>query len=60
MGFNSGLKGLNGLYNSILKNSESKATDGKIKFDFHVTVHRDKLLTIKPTRCTNLSNLFLE
>ena len=29
-------------------------------FDVHVTVHRDKFLTIKPTRCTNFSNLFLE
>ena len=28
------------------------------KSDIHVTVHRDKFLTIKPTRCTNLSNLF--
>ena len=27
--------------------------------DVHVTVHRDKFLTIKPTRCTNSSNLFL-
>jgi len=29
-------------------------------FDVHVTVHRDKFLKIKPTRCTNFSNLFLE
>ena len=28
------------------------------KFDVHVTVHRDKFLKIKPTRCTNFSNLF--
>jgi hypothetical protein len=28
--------------------------------DVHVTVHRVKLLTIKPTRCTNFSNLTLE
>jgi hypothetical protein len=27
-------------------------------FDIHVTVHRDKLLTIEPTRCTHFSNLF--
>jgi hypothetical protein len=27
-------------------------------FDVHVTVHRDKFLTIKPTRCTNFTNLF--
>jgi len=31
-----------------------------IDFDFYVTVHHDKFLTIKPTRCTNFSNLFLE
>ena len=28
-------------------------------FDIHVAVHRDKFLIIKPTRCTNFSNLFL-
>jgi len=28
--------------------------------EFHVTVHRVKFLTIKPTRCTNFSILFLE
>jgi len=27
-------------------------------FDVHVTVHRDKFLIIKPTRCTNFSYLF--
>jgi len=27
-------------------------------FDDHVTVHHDKFLTIKPTRCTDFSNLF--
>jgi len=27
-------------------------------FDVHVTVHRDKFLIIKPTRCTNFSHLF--
>jgi len=27
-------------------------------FDVHVTVHRVKFLKIKPTRCTNFSNLF--
>jgi len=27
-------------------------------FEAHVTVHRDKFLIIKPTRCTNFSNLF--
>jgi len=30
------------------------------EFDIHVTVHRDKFLIIKPTRCTNFSNSFLE
>ena len=29
-------------------------------FDVHVTVHLDKFLIIKPTRCTNFSKLFLE
>jgi len=28
--------------------------------DIHVTVHHDTFITIKPTRCTNFSNLFLE
>jgi hypothetical protein len=28
--------------------------------DVHVIVHRDKCLIIKPTRCANFSNLFLE
>ena len=32
----------------------------RVKFDVHVTVHRVKFLIIKPTRCTNFSNLFLE
>jgi len=27
-------------------------------FDVHVTVHRDKFLTIKPTRCTDFSNYY--
>ena len=30
------------------------------KFDVHVTMHRVKFLIIKPTICTNSSNLFLE
>ena len=29
-------------------------------FDIHVTMHRDKYLKIKPTGCTNFSNLFLD
>jgi len=27
-------------------------------FDFHVAMHRDKFLIIKPTRCTNFSEAF--
>jgi UDP-N-acetylglucosamine 2-epimerase len=30
----------------------------QIFFCVHVTVHREKFLIIKPTRCTDLSNLF--
>ena len=30
------------------------------QFDVHITVHRVKFLTIKPTGCTNFSNLFLK
>jgi hypothetical protein len=29
-----------------------------VVFDVHVTVRRDKFIIIKPTRCTNFSNLF--
>jgi hypothetical protein len=29
-------------------------------FDVHVTVHHDKFLRVKPTRCINYSHLFLE
>jgi len=29
-----------------------------VVFDVHMTVHRDKFLIIKPTRCNNFSNLF--
>jgi hypothetical protein len=28
------------------------------KFDVHVTVHRGKFIILKPTRCTDFSNLF--
>jgi hypothetical protein len=31
-----------------------------LEFDVHVAVHRVKFLIIRPTRCTNFSNLFLE
>jgi len=27
-------------------------------YNVHVTVHHDKFLTVKPTRCTNFSILF--
>jgi hypothetical protein len=30
------------------------------ELDVHVTVHRVKFLKIKPTRCTNFSDLFFE
>jgi hypothetical protein len=30
------------------------------EFDIHVTMHHDKFLIIKPTRCTNFSSIFLE
>jgi hypothetical protein len=42
----------------ILKGSCSTIRYKTITFDVHVTVHRDKFLIIKPTRCTNFSNLF--
>jgi len=32
----------------------------RVEYDVQVTVHRDKFLIIKPTRCTNFSNLFLD
>jgi hypothetical protein len=32
----------------------------KLFFDVHVTVHSDKFLIMKPTRCTNFSNLLLK
>jgi len=31
-----------------------------LSFDIYVTMHCDKFLIIKPTRCTSFSNLFLE
>ena len=34
--------------------------DMTMLFDVYVTVHRGKFLIIKPTRCTNFSDLFLE
>jgi len=38
----------------------SSGKSSKYSFDVHVTVHRDKFITIKPTRCTDFSNSFLE
>ena len=35
-----------------------KYQETTLTVDVHVTVHRDKFLTIKPIRCTNFSNLF--
>jgi len=32
----------------------------RMVYDVRVTMHRDKFLIIKPTRCTDFSNLFLE
>ena len=31
-----------------------------LEFDIHVTMHCDRFLIIKPTRCNNFSNSFLE
>jgi len=44
----------------LLKSTRLLHTTKLLKFDVHVTVHRVKFLTIKPTRCTNFSNLLLE
>jgi hypothetical protein len=40
--------------------SYMKGNSNTSEFDVHVTVHRDTFLIIKPTRCTDYSNLFLE
>jgi len=46
-------------YNNILSNQlPVRASYNTEQFDVHVTVHHDKFLIIKPTRCTNFSNLF--
>jgi len=58
MGFNSGFKGLRGLKNYLLENCVIFTLPKY--FYVYVTVHRVKFLIIKPTRCTNFSNLFLE
>ena len=44
------------LHKKSLRHSETN----RWGFDVHMTMHRDKFLIIKPTRCTNFSNLFLE
>ena len=43
-------------------NNDTSSYPGRqiFKFDVHVTVHRDKFLYNKLTRCINFSNLFLE
>jgi len=48
--------------NNILASSSLSVRMEQLEnnFDVHVTVHRVKCLTIKPTRYTNFSNLFLE
>jgi hypothetical protein len=49
--------------NCVLCNDSSVtavALHQDLDFDIHVTVHPDKFLKIKPTRCTNFSNLFFE
>jgi len=37
-----------------------RAAKARGSFDVHVTARRVKFLIIKPTRCTNFSNLFFE
>jgi len=49
-------RGVGGVLPQLIRNP----TLGEGVFDLHVTVHRVKFLTIKPIRCTNYSNLFLE
>jgi len=49
------------LYNrklSKLLSPSTWVTLFSVEFDVHVTVHRDKFPSNKPTRCTNFSNLF--
>jgi len=50
------------LQNSVMVNYmvHTVTTMNSRRCDVHVTVHRVKFLTIKPTRCTNFWNLFLE
>ena len=45
---------------SINLHGTSLEVYGDVIFDIHMTVHHVKFLIIKPTRCTNFSNLFLE
>jgi hypothetical protein len=48
----------------MLKDQEAVDQESRLKklmdFDVYVTVHHAKFPIIKPTRCTNFSNLFLE
>jgi hypothetical protein len=43
-------------------NTEDVSKPPKISLhsDVHVTIYHDKFLIIKPSRCINFSNLFLE
>jgi len=44
---------------NIVRNSNLlRYTDSHL-FDVHVTVHHDRFLTIKPTSCSDFSNIFL-
>ena len=47
------------LYNCLPKLyfRSGECSNERTEFDVHVTVHRDKFLITKPTRCTNSSNL---
>ena len=47
-------------YSTILHKITHSSGNLLYIFDVHVTVHRDKFLIRKPTRCTNFSNFFLE
>jgi hypothetical protein len=48
---------MNGVWMDVL--NKDTVTEANL-FDVHVTVHRVKFLIIKPTRCTDFSNLFSE
>jgi hypothetical protein len=44
----------------LLQNTQTTHSSTHLTFDIHMTVHHDKFPIIKPTTCTNFSNLFLE